>query len=51
MAGKGDDLIDGAAGDDVINGMDEIVAGYLERDVLSGGAGANQFILGDDTQA
>ncbi|MGB5710888.1 MAG: hypothetical protein WBM44_08245, partial [Waterburya sp.] len=47
----GHDNIYGGAGDDVINGTDEIVAGYLERDVLEGGAGADTFILGDVNQA
>ena len=47
----GHDTIKGGAGNDVINGTDQIVAGYLERDVLEGGPGADQFVLGDETQA
>ena len=47
----GHDILVGGAGDDMLNGTDPIVAGYLERDVLSGGAGADKFILGDATKA
>ncbi|ELS05348.1 putative calcium-binding protein [Xenococcus sp. PCC 7305] len=47
----GHDIIRGGAGNDVINGTDGIVAGYLEKDTLEGGAGADKFILGDENQA
>ncbi|MGK7894503.1 MAG: lectin-like protein, partial [Xenococcus sp. (in: cyanobacteria)] len=47
----GHDIIKGGAGNDEINGTDGIVAGYLERDILEGGADADKFILGDETQA
>ncbi len=51
MGNGGHDTINGGAGDDIINGTDGIVAGYLERDVLNGGDGADTFVLGDKTQA
>ena len=38
MGNGGHDIIKGGAGNDVINGTDTIVAGYLERDVLGGDA-------------
>ncbi len=47
----GNDTLAGSAGNDIINGTDEIVAGYSELDVLNGGAGADTFILGDAIQA
>ncbi|MEM9271490.1 MAG: NF038122 family metalloprotease [Cyanobacteria bacterium P01_F01_bin.143] len=47
----GHDTLEGGAGNDTLNGTDEVVAGYLERDVLIGGAGIDTFILGDETQA
>ncbi|MDJ0694921.1 NF038122 family metalloprotease [Mastigocoleus sp. MO_188.B34] len=47
----GNDTISGGAGNDVINGTDEVVAGYYEKDILTGGDGADKFILGDTNQA
>ena len=47
----GHDILNGGIGNDILNGTDETVAGYLERDVLSGDAGSDRFILGDNTQA
>nr|MDJ0681314.1 DNRLRE domain-containing protein [Xenococcaceae cyanobacterium MO_167.B52] len=47
----GNDTIYGGAGDDILEGTDEIVAGYYENDVLVGGAGADKFILGNQQQA
>ena len=47
----GNDTISGGAGNDVINGTDEVVAGYYEKDILTGGDGADKFILGDANQA
>ncbi|ELS05596.1 putative calcium-binding protein, partial [Xenococcus sp. PCC 7305] len=46
----GHDTINGGVGNDTINGTDEVVVGYLERDFLHGGAGADKFVLGDETQ-
>ena len=45
------DTISGGAGNDVINGTDEVVAGYYEKDILTGGDGTDKFILGDTNQA
>ncbi|KST63448.1 hypothetical protein BC008_18305 [Mastigocoleus testarum BC008] len=47
----GNDTISGGAGNDVINGTDEVVAGYYEKDILTGVDGADKFILGDANQA
>ena len=47
----GNDTLTGGAGDDILNGTDEIVAGYYEKDILTGGDGADKFILGDANQA
>ena len=47
----GHDTLNGGAGNDTLNGTDEIVAGYLERDILVGDDDADTFVLGDVTQA
>ena len=47
----GNDTLQGGAGDDVLNGTDEVVAGYYEKDVLIGGDGVDKFILGDVDRA
>ncbi len=47
----GNDTISGGAGNDIINGTDETVAGYYEKDILTGGDGADKFILGDANQS
>ncbi|MEO0969129.1 MAG: lectin-like protein, partial [Cyanobacteria bacterium J06639_18] len=47
----GNDTISGGAGNDVINGTDQVVAGYYEKDILTGGDSEDKFILGDAKQA
>ncbi len=49
--GSGHDIINGGAGNDIINGTDAIAAGKYERDRVTGGGGADRFILGDATQS
>nr|MDJ0799559.1 lectin-like protein [Calothrix sp. MO_167.B12] len=49
--GSGHDVLDGGADNDILNGTDADAAGYFERDTLTGGSGADTFILGDATQA
>jgi Ca2+-binding RTX toxin-like protein len=45
--GSGDDLMHGGNGNDIINGTDRMARGVGEVDSLTGGGGANTFILGD----
>ncbi len=45
--GSGNDVLDGASGDDVLMGTDAIALGLDELDVLTGGAGADTFVLGE----
>ena len=49
--GDGNDTLFGNAGDDLLNGTDSDAAGFFELDVLTGGIGSDQFILGDADQA
>ena len=48
---SGHDKIHGGVGNDIISGTDKVAAGYYERDRVTGGGGADRFILGDATQA
>ncbi|PSN10062.1 hemolysin, partial [filamentous cyanobacterium CCP5] len=41
------DTLDGGGGNDILNGTDATARGYLEKDILIGGAGADIFVLGD----
>lgn len=50
-AGAGYDWMDGGDGDDILRGARIRTAGHSERDLFNGGAGADQFILGDETAA
>ncbi|MEO1522619.1 MAG: hypothetical protein AAFU78_17820 [Cyanobacteria bacterium J06633_2] len=43
----GDDTLVGGSGRDVLNGTNAQERGVAERDVLTGGAGGDRFILGD----
>ena len=51
IGGNGDDTLYGGDGDDILNGTDSVAVGLLEIDSLTGGAGADQFILGDANTA
>ncbi len=44
-------ILAGQGGDDWLSGTPAALAGANEQDVLSGGAGADRFILGDTVQA
>lgn len=51
IGGIGNDHLVGGAGNDFLNGVDPVTnAGKGEIDRLTGGAGADQFILGDTTK-
>ncbi len=45
--GNGNDTLFGDEGDDILNGTDSIAMGLNEQDILIGGGGADQFILGE----
>jgi Ca2+-binding RTX toxin-like protein len=48
LAGNsGNDRLFGGGGDDILNGTDQVSMGKGEQDTLTGGAGADKFILGD----
>ncbi|MEO0407935.1 MAG: CAP domain-containing protein [Cyanobacteria bacterium P01_A01_bin.135] len=49
--GFGSDWLKGGAGRDVLIGAGSDKAGAGERDILSGGAGADKFVLGNKTAA
>ncbi len=49
--GAGNDTLFGDEGDDILNGADSITMGLDEQDILSGGDGADQFILGEASSA
>ncbi len=51
IGGSGNDTLFGEVGDDTLNGTDADAAGALEIDTLTGGAGADVFILGDTQTA
>ncbi|MEM6255959.1 MAG: NF038122 family metalloprotease [Cyanobacteria bacterium P01_D01_bin.156] len=48
--GAGDDQLYGGLGNDTLNGTDEVAVGYSEKDTLTGGSGADVFILADADQ-
>ncbi|MDA0867130.1 MAG: hypothetical protein O2890_12080, partial [Cyanobacteria bacterium] len=50
IGGSGNDSLFGDGGNDILNGTDETAKGYLEIDTLTGGAGADTFVLGDINQ-
>ncbi len=45
--GAGNDSLLGNTGDDILVGTDRLARGEFEQDVLRGGAGSDQFVLGD----
>ncbi|MGK7888728.1 MAG: NF038122 family metalloprotease, partial [Leptolyngbyaceae cyanobacterium] len=47
VGGSGNDTLVGGNGNDSLNGTDNIAVGVFEIDDLTGGAGADKFILGD----
>ena len=49
--GGGNDILNGGAGADILNGSDSILLGFNEQDSLTGGGGADQFILGETGSA
>ncbi|RZM76575.1 S8 family serine peptidase [Leptolyngbya iicbica] len=53
IGGAGNDSLNGGAGNDVLNGTDPTVwnAGSGQYDVLTGGTGADTFVLGDQFEA
>ncbi|NEQ44733.1 MAG: DNRLRE domain-containing protein [Leptolyngbya sp. SIOISBB] len=51
IGGSGNDILFGELGDDTLNGTDADAVGHLEIDTLTGGAGADLFILGDTQTA
>ena len=51
VGGSGNDSLNGDEGDDILNGTDNIAVGLGEIDSLTGGGGADLFILGDANQA
>jgi hypothetical protein len=48
---SGNDNLFGSAGDDLLNGTDQVSIGIGEQDILTGGDGAERFILGDTDHA
>ncbi|MEO1621818.1 MAG: LamG-like jellyroll fold domain-containing protein, partial [Cyanobacteria bacterium J06632_3] len=51
IGGSGTDTLYGELGDDILNGTSVQAVGAYEIDTLTGGRGADQFILGDSNQA
>ncbi|MFG6107750.1 NF038122 family metalloprotease [Leptothoe sp. EHU-05/26/07-4] len=51
IGGAGHDHLYGDGGNDILNGTDSVAIGSNEQDHLTGGSGADQFILGDINQA
>ena len=51
VGGSGNDSLNGDEGDDILTGTDNIAVGLGEIDSLTGGGGADLFILGDANQA
>ena len=47
VGGSGHDSLTGGAGDDILNGTDGVAVGLNELDILIGGGGSDQFILGE----
>jgi Ca2+-binding RTX toxin-like protein len=47
VGGGGNDTVSGGTQNDTINGTDRVFRGVGEADTLTGGGGANKFILGD----
>ncbi len=50
MGSKTSNILDGQGGDDELRGTPAVLAGASEQDILSGGTGADRFILGDTVQ-
>jgi Ca2+-binding RTX toxin-like protein len=48
---SGNDNLFGGAGDDILNGTDQVSIGIGEQDILTGGDGADSLILGDADHA
>ncbi|MEM6451677.1 MAG: NF038122 family metalloprotease, partial [Cyanobacteria bacterium P01_D01_bin.105] len=51
VGGIGNDMLYGEAGDDILNGTSSAAGGISERDIMTGGNGADTFILGDSNRA
>ncbi len=49
--GSGHDTLNGGEGNDFLNGTDSVASGLNELDILSGGGGADRFILGESGSA
>ena len=49
LAGSGNDIVNGGTGSDILLGADLVSRGRREVDVLTGGAGVDAFVLGDET--
>ena len=47
----GNDNLQGEAGDDILTGVDEWSSSQSEYDILSGGSGADTFVLGNSVKA
>lgn len=48
---EGNDVLEGGIGSDVLDGSDVIAKGAYELDILSGGLGADRFVLGSTEAA
>lgn len=51
LGGGGSDWLKGHDGNDILEGASRLTAGLFERDILSGGAGQDTFVLGNQYQS
>ncbi|MEM9485101.1 MAG: hypothetical protein AAGA83_15590, partial [Cyanobacteria bacterium P01_F01_bin.116] len=49
LAGSGNDIVSGGGGNDILLGADTVTWGRREVDILTDGAGADVFVLGDES--